>query len=179
MVNSHLLTFDDEVKPLGDLMTAATLDVYNRCASELLPTPDKPHYLFNLRDIAKVSTLTLTLTLALPLTLTPTLSLTPTVPLTLTLSLTPTLTLTLTLTLPGLPGRPPGAEGLLRQPRRHAPPMGAWPSTLTVTLTPNPHPVAPPYWPTVLPVLPNAQCPMPNAPPYCPALLPRPIASPY
>ena len=43
-----------EVKPLGDLMTAATLDVYNRCASELLPTPDKPHYLFNLRDIAKV-----------------------------------------------------------------------------------------------------------------------------
>ena len=54
MVNSHLLTFDDEVKPLGDLMTAATLDVYNRCASELLPTPDKPHYLFNLRDIAKV-----------------------------------------------------------------------------------------------------------------------------
>ena len=59
------------------------------------------------------------------LTLTPTLALT--LALTLTLSLTPTLTLTLALTLPGLPGRPPGAEGLLRQPRRHAPAMGAWP----------------------------------------------------
>merc|ERR1740139_1656083 len=33
MVNSHLSTFDDEVKPLGDPMTAATLEIYLSCAS--------------------------------------------------------------------------------------------------------------------------------------------------
>ena len=54
MINSHLATFDEEIKPLGDLMTAATLEIYLRLAADLLPTPDKPHYLFNLRDISRV-----------------------------------------------------------------------------------------------------------------------------
>ncbi|KAJ1636953.1 hypothetical protein T492DRAFT_353499 [Pavlovales sp. CCMP2436] len=35
-------------------MVAATIDVYFTIVSELLPTPAKPHYTFNLRDIASV-----------------------------------------------------------------------------------------------------------------------------
>ena len=35
-------------------LVAATLDVYSRCQRELLPTPTKSHYTFNLRDVSKV-----------------------------------------------------------------------------------------------------------------------------
>ena len=54
LINSHLVTFDDEIKPVGDLMCTATIEVYVRLSSDLLPTPDKPHYTFNLRDISRV-----------------------------------------------------------------------------------------------------------------------------
>lgn len=35
-------------------MVAATLDIYNTIADNLLPTPAKSHYTFNLRDLSKV-----------------------------------------------------------------------------------------------------------------------------
>ena len=54
MINSHLASFDEDVKPAGDMMTTATLEIYQRVITELLPTPDKPHYTFNLRDISRV-----------------------------------------------------------------------------------------------------------------------------
>ena len=54
LINSHLALFDDEIKPVGDLMTQATIDVYNKLSADLLPTPDKPHYTFNMRDISRV-----------------------------------------------------------------------------------------------------------------------------
>lgn len=54
LLNSKLADFDDEIKPLGDLLTQATIDVYRAVARDLLPTPSKSHYLFNTRDLAKI-----------------------------------------------------------------------------------------------------------------------------
>ncbi len=54
MINQKLAEFDDEFKSLGDLMTKATVQVYEAVIVKFLPTPTKIHYLFNLRDISKV-----------------------------------------------------------------------------------------------------------------------------
>lgn len=54
MINQKLQDFEEEVKPTGDVVTKATLDVYNTVVQRFLPTPAKIHYLFNLRDISKV-----------------------------------------------------------------------------------------------------------------------------
>lgn len=54
MINQKLNEFDEEFKPLGDMMTKATIQVYESVIIKFLPTPTKIHYLFNLRDISKV-----------------------------------------------------------------------------------------------------------------------------
>jgi len=54
LINSKLVDFDEEIKPVGEMMTAATYELYQKVCAELLPTPDKPHYVFNLRDISRV-----------------------------------------------------------------------------------------------------------------------------
>ena len=53
-LSNKLLEFDDEVKSMSDGITTATIQVYNTVCAELLPTPTKSHYLFNLRDLCKV-----------------------------------------------------------------------------------------------------------------------------
>lgn len=40
--------------PLTEPLVAASVRIYERIASELLPTPAKSHYTFNLRDLSKV-----------------------------------------------------------------------------------------------------------------------------
>lgn len=35
-------------------MVGATYEIYIKMCADLLPTPDKPHYTFNLRDISRV-----------------------------------------------------------------------------------------------------------------------------
>lgn len=57
MINQKLQDFDEDVKPLGDIMTNATIEIYNYISTKMLPTPTKIHYLFNLRDISKVCSL--------------------------------------------------------------------------------------------------------------------------
>ena len=54
MINQKLQDFEEEVKPIGDIMTQATIEMYEGITMRFLPTPTKIHYLFNLRDISKV-----------------------------------------------------------------------------------------------------------------------------
>jgi dynein heavy chain len=46
--------FSEELRALAQPLTEATVAVYNTISAELLPTPSKSHYTFNLRDLAKV-----------------------------------------------------------------------------------------------------------------------------
>ncbi len=39
---------------MKDNVVEATLDVYKKVMAQLLPTPTKSHYTFNLRDISRV-----------------------------------------------------------------------------------------------------------------------------
>ncbi|ORZ33974.1 dynein heavy chain and region D6 of dynein motor-domain-containing protein [Catenaria anguillulae PL171] len=54
IINQKLQDFEEELKPLGGVMTQATIDVYHTVVAQFLPTPTKMHYLFNLRDISRV-----------------------------------------------------------------------------------------------------------------------------
>jgi len=54
MINQKLQDFEEEVKATGEIITQATVDIYNLIVQRMLPTPTKIHYLFNLRDISKV-----------------------------------------------------------------------------------------------------------------------------
>ncbi|EGD81605.1 dynein heavy chain 2 [Salpingoeca rosetta] len=54
MINLKLQDFDEGCKPVGNMVTEATIHVYNYMSTRMLPTPTKIHYLFNLRDISKV-----------------------------------------------------------------------------------------------------------------------------
>lgn len=46
--------FADSIVGFKDDIIQATIDVYNTSMASLLPTPTKSHYLFNLRDVARV-----------------------------------------------------------------------------------------------------------------------------
>lgn len=54
MINQKLQGFKEELKPIGEILTQATLELYYTVTARFLPTPAKIHYLFNLRDISKV-----------------------------------------------------------------------------------------------------------------------------
>jgi len=45
--------FNFAVKGCGDAIVDAAVEIYSRMSSELLPTPAKSHYVFNLRDLSK------------------------------------------------------------------------------------------------------------------------------
>jgi dynein heavy chain len=54
LVNNFLRKFSEEVKAVIPLLIQSVLELYGKIKSELLPTPKKSHYTFNLRDISKV-----------------------------------------------------------------------------------------------------------------------------
>ncbi|CAH1104335.1 unnamed protein product, partial [Psylliodes chrysocephalus] len=53
ILKGFLNTFITEIKAMGDAMINAAVDIYQKIESDLLPTPSKSHYVFNLRDLSK------------------------------------------------------------------------------------------------------------------------------
>jgi dynein heavy chain len=54
ILGSFVSKFSPEVSRLTDSLVDASIHVYNTIRGELLPTPTKSHYTFNLRDLGKV-----------------------------------------------------------------------------------------------------------------------------
>ena len=53
IMTGFLTDFTAEVKEMSDAIVNAAIDIYARISTDLLPTPDKSHYIFNLRDLSK------------------------------------------------------------------------------------------------------------------------------
>ncbi|XP_021206053.2 dynein axonemal heavy chain 6 isoform X1 [Bombyx mori] len=53
ILKGHMEDFVPEVSVLGESIVNAAVEVYLKICAELLPTPAKSHYVFNLRDLSK------------------------------------------------------------------------------------------------------------------------------
>ncbi|KAJ3091389.1 Dynein heavy chain 10, axonemal [Quaeritorhiza haematococci] len=54
ILNGHTSLFPEEIKQCADKLTPMTLKLYTEVSKNLMPTPSKFHYIFNLRDISRV-----------------------------------------------------------------------------------------------------------------------------
>lgn len=54
ILSGFVAKFETEIQKLVHGTVAATIEIYTKISQELLPTPAKFHYTFNLRDISKV-----------------------------------------------------------------------------------------------------------------------------
>ncbi|KAJ3328734.1 Dynein heavy chain 10, axonemal, partial [Blyttiomyces sp. JEL0837] len=54
IIEGHTSIFNDSVKSVAKKLTSMTLKLYSEVVKNLLPTPSKFHYIFNLRDISRV-----------------------------------------------------------------------------------------------------------------------------
>jgi len=54
MIEDKLNEFEEEIRLLTDGFTAATIEVFKKVLERFRPTPERSHYLFNMRDLSKV-----------------------------------------------------------------------------------------------------------------------------
>ncbi|RYH30478.1 hypothetical protein EON65_05000, partial [archaeon] len=54
IVQWHFSIFPSDIKSMADPIVDATLDTYRAAMKSLLPTPQKSHYTFNLRDFSRI-----------------------------------------------------------------------------------------------------------------------------
>lgn len=52
-MRGFLSDFSQKISDLSDSLVSASVEIYNRITVDLLPTPAKSHYVFNLRDLSK------------------------------------------------------------------------------------------------------------------------------
>ncbi|VDK35198.1 unnamed protein product [Taenia asiatica] len=53
IMTGFMQDYPQGLRPLGDSIVGGAVEMYGRLAAELLPTPAKSHYVFNLRDLSK------------------------------------------------------------------------------------------------------------------------------
>ncbi|KAL7754338.1 hypothetical protein RI367_000319 [Sorochytrium milnesiophthora] len=54
IVDGFIKPFSNEVRACAEAIVTSSIEMFNRMCTELLPTPAKSHYTFNLRDLSKV-----------------------------------------------------------------------------------------------------------------------------
>lgn len=54
ILDSYMKPFNEDIRSRISSVVESCIEVYNTVIKELRPTPSRPHYLFNLRDLAKV-----------------------------------------------------------------------------------------------------------------------------
>ncbi|KAF3425259.1 hypothetical protein E2986_13407 [Frieseomelitta varia] len=55
ILNGHLQIFSEEVQAIAETLVQVTLSLYQKVTAELLPTPNKFHYVFNMRDLSRIT----------------------------------------------------------------------------------------------------------------------------
>ncbi|XP_076299453.1 dynein axonemal heavy chain 10-like [Lasioglossum baleicum] len=54
ILDGHLQIFEADVQAISGTLVEATLELYEVVTTELLPTPSKFHYIFNMRDLSRI-----------------------------------------------------------------------------------------------------------------------------
>jgi dynein heavy chain len=55
LLQGFLTPFVSDVRGVASSIVSSTIDVYTRACLDRLPTPNKFHYLFNMRDVVRVA----------------------------------------------------------------------------------------------------------------------------
>ncbi|XP_050455387.1 dynein axonemal heavy chain 10 [Cataglyphis hispanica] len=55
ILSGHLQTFSEEIQSIANRLVQLMLEIYEVILKELLPTPSKFHYIFNMRDLSRIT----------------------------------------------------------------------------------------------------------------------------